>query len=340
MYHTCLFCAHDLQANDVIETLPIGRRVAFDSVRGRLWVVCLHCERWNLTPFETRWDTVEMCERIFRDQRKRITTDQIGLAKLDEGLELVRIGEPLQEEFAAWRYGDQFGRRRRRMIVEGVTLATAAGVALAGAVVAGAAAGLGVATFHFGRYIRQQHKTGQIVACVPTADGDQISVSASDIGNLRLKSDATTHPMWRLVLHHQHGTVTLGGDWAVHALGLLMPTINGNGGSAHRVHRALKRLEAVQQTDHLLHSAAAMSSHGSRPGQLGTVAALPVDMRLAVEIAANERNERYALEGEMWVLELAWERAELVAGIADGLLVPSAIEKKLQELKTRQTNRQ
>ena len=59
-----------------------------------------------------------------------------------------------------------------------------------------------------------------------------------------------------------------------------------------------------------------------------------------VEIAANEQNERHALEGEMWLLELAWERAELIAGIADGLLVPAAIEKKLQELKTRQLNKQ
>ena len=33
-----------------------------------------------------------------------------------EGLDLVRIGEPLRPEFAAWRYGDQLGERMRRMI--------------------------------------------------------------------------------------------------------------------------------------------------------------------------------------------------------------------------------
>jgi uncharacterized protein (DUF2237 family) len=35
-------------------------------------------------------------------------------SRLREGLDLVRIGRPLRPEFAACRYGDQFGRRRRR----------------------------------------------------------------------------------------------------------------------------------------------------------------------------------------------------------------------------------
>jgi len=42
----------------------------------------------------------------------RASTDNIGIARHPEGLELVRIGKPLRPEFAAWRYGDQFGRRK------------------------------------------------------------------------------------------------------------------------------------------------------------------------------------------------------------------------------------
>ena len=45
-----------------------------------------------------------------------VDTDNIGIARLREGLELVRIGPALRPEFAAWRYGDQFGRRRMRMV--------------------------------------------------------------------------------------------------------------------------------------------------------------------------------------------------------------------------------
>ncbi|MEJ2205913.1 MAG: hypothetical protein P8170_17600, partial [Gemmatimonadota bacterium] len=31
----------------------------------------------------------------------------------------MRVGAPLRQEFAAWRYGDQFGRRRVRSMVLG-----------------------------------------------------------------------------------------------------------------------------------------------------------------------------------------------------------------------------
>src|SRR5689334_52317 len=47
VYATCLFCKQPLGTNDAIETFPIGRRLAFDAARGRLWVVCPKCERWN-----------------------------------------------------------------------------------------------------------------------------------------------------------------------------------------------------------------------------------------------------------------------------------------------------
>src|SRR5213075_1224287 len=101
---------------EAVEHFPAGRRLAFDAAKGRLWVVCRKCERWNLTPLEERWEAIEECERAFAGTRLRVSTDQIGLARLREGLELVRIGEPQRPEMAAWRYGDQFGRRRRKQI--------------------------------------------------------------------------------------------------------------------------------------------------------------------------------------------------------------------------------
>src|ERR671932_2016530 len=132
MYSTCLFCHASLGANEVIEHFPVGRRLAFDAAKGRLWVVCARCARWNLTPIEERWEAVEDCERRFRETRLRVSTRNIGLARLREGLELVRVGEPLRPEFAAWRYGDQLVRRRRRALM--ATGARALGYAAAGAV--------------------------------------------------------------------------------------------------------------------------------------------------------------------------------------------------------------
>jgi hypothetical protein len=107
-----MFCKKPLGANEVVEAFPVGRRLAFDAARGRLWVVCRSCQRWNLTPLEERWEAVEACEELFRGTRVRTSSENIGLARHAEGLELVRIGRPLRPEFAAWRYGDQFGRRR------------------------------------------------------------------------------------------------------------------------------------------------------------------------------------------------------------------------------------
>jgi hypothetical protein len=107
MYSACLFCSAPFGTNDAIEELQIGRRLAFDPARGRLWVVCRRCGRWNLTPIEDRWEPLEQCERSFRATRVRISSTNIGLARLDDGAELIRIGVPLPNEFAAWRYEER-----------------------------------------------------------------------------------------------------------------------------------------------------------------------------------------------------------------------------------------
>ena len=159
VYHTCLYCTKELGANDVLETLPIGRRVAFDAAQGRLWVVCRSCEKWNLVPFDTRLETIDACERLFADTRLRFSTDNIGLARVREGLELVRVGPALRPEFAAWRYGDRFGSRRRR------NLLIAAGTGAARVAFAAAASVLGVNLL--GRVAwacRRRQKSARVVA--------------------------------------------------------------------------------------------------------------------------------------------------------------------------------
>src|SRR5690606_5727839 len=69
LYSTCIFCNGALGTNEVLEDFPVGRRIAFDAARGRLWVVCRRCERWNLSPIEERWEAIEAAERIFRETR-------------------------------------------------------------------------------------------------------------------------------------------------------------------------------------------------------------------------------------------------------------------------------
>src|SRR5215203_823299 len=131
MYSTCIFCHSSLGKNEAIEHFPVGRRLAFDEAKGRLWAVCAKCGRWNLTPLEERWEAIEECERQFRGTIVRSSTDQIGLARIGEGTDLIRIGKPLRPELAAWRYGKRFYRRKIAMrvgLVGGIATQIGAGV--------------------------------------------------------------------------------------------------------------------------------------------------------------------------------------------------------------------
>src|SRR5688572_17831855 len=146
MYQACAFCDADLGRNARIEHFTVGRRIAFDSAKGRLWAVCRACGQWNLAPIEERWEAVEECERLFRSVRTRASTDEIGLARIEEtsgAVDLVRIGEPLRPEFAAWRFGTKLLPRRRRALIQ---LAGGSAVGLgAGLVFTGLTVGLPVA---------------------------------------------------------------------------------------------------------------------------------------------------------------------------------------------------
>ncbi len=44
---------------------------------------------------------------------------------------------------------------------------------------------------------------------------------------------------------------------------------------------------------------------------------------LALDMALQEEQERRALEGELWLLEQAWQEAEEIAAISDDLLLPA-----------------
>ena len=208
MYTTCIFCHEPLGANETIEHFPIGRRLAFDSAKGRLWVVCRNCAQWNLTPLEERWEAVEACERAYRSVRTRVSTPEIGLARLAEGLDLVRIGAPLRPEFAAWRFGDEFSRRRRRAIQVGVVgtgLVAGAGITfgfgLAAAGVAGPLVGygamwmLGAARAVVGKWTSRFPHPLDLTA----DDGSRVRFGRQYIRDILMRTDHSPHaPLDRL----------------------------------------------------------------------------------------------------------------------------------------------
>jgi hypothetical protein len=79
VYRNCIFYSADFGTNDAVEVFPVGRQLAFDGWRGRLWAVCPTCARWNFAPIEERWEAVEQAEKLFRDARLRVQPDVLRL---------------------------------------------------------------------------------------------------------------------------------------------------------------------------------------------------------------------------------------------------------------------
>ncbi|MEP6779362.1 MAG: hypothetical protein ABJC26_05685 [Gemmatimonadaceae bacterium] len=202
MYSTCLFCNNALGQNDVIEHFPVGRRLAYDAAKGRLWVVCKQCERWNLSPLETRWEAIEECERAFRATKLRASTDNVGLAQLADGLQLVRIGAPLRPEFAARRYGDQFGKRRRKYFAWMAVPIVGASMPLVGPLFGVAAIGAAFSLTNSGSTLFRTWRDKTIPrAAVRDNDGNLLRLTALNIRQAELlKGD--TNGDWQLRLTH------------------------------------------------------------------------------------------------------------------------------------------
>jgi hypothetical protein len=341
MYSTCLFCNSDLGSNEVIERFPVGRRLAFDASKGRLWVVCRKCERWNLTPLEERWEAIEDCERIFSETRLRASTDNIGLAKLREGLELVRIGNALRPEMAAWRYGDQFGRRRRKHIL----LSGAAIAAVGGIVVLGPMTGIigigGWGTWQIVSNLHNAYQNGRTRAKVRLPDSDTVIAvrkkHLEKVAVVRQDDDwAISMPIRKQQTAATGRTALYTGPGALRAAAKLLPAINESGARAPEVQDAVKIVVEAGAPERLFHRYASTSqTFGRRAHVEGghRVSNLPKEVRIALEMASHEEQERRALEGELAILEAAWREAEEVAKISDDLFVSDSTLARLETLK-------
>ena len=355
MYSTCIFCHTGLGTNEAIEHFPVGRRLVFDAARGRLWVVCRKCERWNLSPLEERWEAIEECEREFSNTRLRVSTDNIGLARISEGLELVRIGSPLRPEMAAWRYGDQFGRRRRKHLA----LVTAGGLAGVGLLVLGPATGI-IAGSSWGIFNVAQQLHSYYQARRPRA---HLSVPGFDapvaVRSKQLSAVAIIegHDGWGLrvpfvapqdrrpgktlsdrmrLRSAKEFSVEITGDDALVAAGRLLPALNAAGANRTQVDDAVQIVGRAADPHRLF------AEYSSPPRYVGSgvvqpearfIGSLPNEVRLALEMAAHEDSERRALEGELSILEEAWLQAEEIAAISDDMFVSDETKERLSALK-------
>jgi hypothetical protein len=351
MYSTCLFCHKELGANQAVEHFPIGRRLAFDAAKGRLWVVCRKCERWNLTPVEERWEAIEECERSYRDTKLRVSTEQIGLARLGEGLELVRIGKPQRPEFAAWRYGDQFGRRRRKRIIQGVAItAGVVTIPFVGLALGLSLGGLGGLAVQVTNVSVQEYLRRRTVARVRDSDGNLLRIRAFD-ANAIVMLEPTANEAWGLRIMHpsladgplpawhygkDQAHTDVRGEEAMRIAGQLLPVLNAGGATEKQVKDAV--VLATEYVDSSTTFERAVRLAVTKPswkvyGVGAMLSLVSPELRLALEMASHEESERRALEGELYILEDAWREAEEIAGISDDMFLPEDISRRLTEMK-------
>jgi hypothetical protein len=358
MFSTCLFCHGALGANDAIEHFTVGKRLAFDGERGRLWAVCPRCARWNLAPIEERWEALEECEKAYRAATKRVSTDNIALARLKDGTDLVRIGQPLLPEFAAWRYTHTFLKRARWAVVRRFTPVVAVNAVFTGA----ASAVFGPSAV--GLMLLPAAMTGSLFAAAgfmawrirqPTAllfthDGALHGVTPRVVGATRITYDAEqglglrlhtqivrpAHLLARSVgirvradAQHPPGEVLLTSEHAHALLPRLLPALNQFDASGLLIDEAIARLErqrAVPSEEDRAIALLAPRIAGYRQSLFGTgesIGSLSPVNRLAAEMALHEDDERRALAGELGALYARWEEAERTAAIADTMFVPT-----------------
>lgn len=326
MYSACLYCHSHLGRNELLSRFPVGKRLAFDSAKGRLWVICGACSRWNLSPLEERWESIDECERQFRKTRIRVSTDNVGLVELRDGISLIRIGRPLWPEFAAWRYRRRFTRRRVKSgLAAGSVIGGFVGATL-GAAAIGFFGAAYVAAYAAGIWIGDEgHKRRRAASL--RLDGRLYRLTQDDAEATRIFQDGGPGS-YGLAFHHSGGVQLLRGPEVRKVLGLVIPALTPFGGGHGEVNLAIEMIDRAGHAEECISGTLATACRDA-----GFFTGLPVATRLALEMSLQEEGERQALDGELASLERAWRDAEQIAAIADSLLLPSDVLERIAGLR-------
>lgn len=326
MYRTCAFCNAALDGDGGPSGLGVGRRLAFDEWRARLWVVCPRCTRWNLTPLDDRLERIEAVARVARDGRVLATTAQVALLRW-ERYDLIRVGKPPRVELAGWRYGERLKARTRERtrVVVPLTLA-AVGLGIAANVAAGGSFGFLVWQFG-GRadqiYLWMVGRRRVELTEPPICEhcGSLLTLQAKHVQHARVVSDARHDLAVLLTCPRCHSEAALlAGPDAQTALRLGLAYLNLRRGSRRKANDAARVVDQAGGPHLLIRDIARREL---------TLRSLLPERQLALEMAVDE-------QAEIEELERRWREAEEIAEIADGTLSSdAAIEDKLREIKQR-----
>jgi len=310
MYRACAFCNGKLDGDGGPSGLGVGRRLAFDEWKGRLWVICPKCSRWNLAPLDDRLERIEALARAAGEGRVAAATEQVALIRW-QTYDLVRVGKPRRLEFATWRYGERL-RARRREQLKFVLPVTVAAVGLAVAVNVAAGGSVGVFVWNMPNIARMLY-TGMVGRRRVTLVEPPICERCGTVLQLRAKHVAYARVVRQtqqdvgLILScpscHTEGAMLVGHE-AQAALRQGLTYLALARGRQQRVEEAARLVESAGGPDQLIADVARRAL---------TLRSLAGERRLALEMAVDERLEIEELERQ-------WKEAEEIAEIADGTL--------------------
>jgi hypothetical protein len=354
---TCLRCDRRLGANDEIPHLRVGRRIAFDTERGRLWVICATCGQWNLTPIEERWEALAECDTLARSAEARSGGARAALAQTASGLELLRVGGMTESDIANWRYGRRVAERQRRWRLAQLPLAgLSIGLGLAvwrstGVLIAGAWTTLTVATMSFVLWLQGPRPWRRFV----DGQGRRRFLWPWQLHDVRVERTASSDASAELVVPRLWGELRLSGADAAAALASLLPQLNGAdcGGvvvanavdSVTRAEKDARRPptrpgRAARRRARERNWPPPVPSGPRRPWELLlgdartlVIAAARPERRIALEMAVTEEVERRALHTRARQLGEEWVDEETIGGISDDLLVADDVRKRLDQMR-------
>ena len=351
MFSRCIRCNKPFPKNSEIDDLPLGRRIAFDTEKGRLWVVCTHCEQWNLVPLEERWEAVEQCERLAASAEAMASTSKLGIAQTASGLELLRVGGLSRNDIANSRYGRRLVERQRLLAwiaLSSALLAIVFGLR-AGMAAGSAAIGVYIAVIALMSFVSIWKDPQYLSTHVLHAAGKRLWIFPWQVQDMYIDA-RDKHAGPQLVIPGPRTRRFAEGE-AAHVLAQLLPKLNGAQCATASVRTALAKVaRAEHETDAHLKSAKRKQRHHRahehdqprvlRPWErlipageyLRLTEMLPED-RLALEMAVIEEIERQDLIADAEQAGEEWPEQEEIAGISDSLLVPPEVEHRLRELK-------
>lgn len=323
MFATCAFCSGRFDGDGGPSGLGVGRRLAFDEWKGRLWVVCSKCGRWNLTPFDDRLERIETLARLAPQGRLLASTEQVALIRW-QAYDLVQVGRPPRAELAGWRYGERLRRRQREraMIVVpvaaaavGLTIVLNAAVGGSFAFLVGNAGSIGE-SIYLGIVGNRRILLAESPLCA--ACGSVMALRARDIRRARLVADRQTELALLLDCPRcaREGTMLTGTD-AARALRHGLTYLNARRSGRRLAAEAARAVDAAGGPDQLVRQVTRRET---------LIQGIPGERRLALEMAVDEQLEVRELERQ-------WREAEEIAEIADGpLSLPSDLEEQLRQL--------